>query len=94
MVTTSRALAANGLIQTRLDNLIELKSQCIKIGTYRGVDTICRGSRADEDDLKEAEGEAQDKRETEDCDQTRGKDRHGPSALRRKESFLKDTNTP
>ncbi|KAG1313223.1 hypothetical protein G6F62_014127 [Rhizopus arrhizus] len=43
MVTTSRALAANGLIQTRLDNLIELKSQCIKIGTYRGVDTICRG---------------------------------------------------
>ncbi|KAG0892212.1 hypothetical protein G6F33_014017 [Rhizopus arrhizus] len=36
MVTTSRALAANGLIQTRLDNLVELKSQCIKIGTPEG----------------------------------------------------------
>ncbi|KAG1123774.1 hypothetical protein G6F37_014249 [Rhizopus arrhizus] len=43
MVATVRALATNGLIQTRLDNLIELKSQCIKIGTYGGVDTICRG---------------------------------------------------
>ncbi|KAG1527770.1 hypothetical protein G6F51_014286 [Rhizopus arrhizus] len=43
MVTTFRALTANRLIQTRLDNPVELKSQCIKIGTYGGVDTICRG---------------------------------------------------
>ncbi|CAO3660753.1 unnamed protein product [Rhizopus microsporus] len=44
MVTAVGVLASNGLIQTRLDNRSELKSQRIKIGTYRGVSTICRGT--------------------------------------------------
>ncbi|KAG1308835.1 hypothetical protein G6F62_014945 [Rhizopus arrhizus] len=78
MVATVRALATNGLIQTRLDNLIELKSQCIKIGTYSHRQTIYLGSKVSEDDWTSQEEEgAQDKKETEDYDQTREQDRHG-----------------